>query len=73
MSFLTFFNANRRFAEKELVWRCYTIAKTLPNIKEIELIGNREFIAEALDKNEETFVTHVLTLLATQTMKIYSI
>ena len=59
MLFLTLSNANVQFVEKELTWRSYTTAKTLPTIKRVELIDKKKFAKAVLDKNSKTFVIHV--------------
>lgn len=48
MFFLTFSNTEIPFINKELVWSGYIIVEALPIIKEVELIGNREFAVVAL-------------------------
>lgn len=42
--------------------------KALSTTKKIKLINKRKFTAIAIDKNAETFVIHIATLLATPTM-----
>ena len=62
MLFLTFSNANIKFAQKKLTWRSYTTAKALPTIKQVEIIDKKEFAKTALDENVEAFVVHVTSL-----------
>ena len=47
MPFLTFSNANIRFAEKKLVWRTYSAAEALPTTQRGEMIDKKEFVAAA--------------------------
>lgn len=62
ISFFIFSNANIQFAKKKLIWRFYTIAKTLPTIKRVELINRKKSAKAVLDKNFEIFVVHVTFL-----------
>ena len=68
MLFLIFPNANILFGEKELEWKSYTTAENVSTTKRVELIDKREFAAAGLDKNAETFMVYVATLLATPTI-----
>lgn len=63
MLFLTFFNANLRFAEKKLIYRSYMTAKVRPTTSNIELIDNKKFVKPTLDENSESFVMHVAFIL----------
>ena len=62
MLFLTFSNADIRFAERELVWRTYSTAEALPTTQRVEIIGKKEFAAVALNKKDETFVVQMAAL-----------
>ena len=62
MLFFTFNNEDILFAEKELTWRSYTAAKALQTIKQVELIGKKEFAKAALDEESKTSVRHIITL-----------
>ena len=62
MSFLTLNKADIRFAERELVWKTYTAAKTLSTTRRVEIINKREFAAAALNTDNETFVVHIAAL-----------
>ena len=62
--FFTLSNADIQFAEKELTWRSYTIAKALLTIKSIKLIDKKEFAKVTLDEKSKTFVVHVVALEA---------
>ena len=72
MLFFTFCNANIRFAEKELIWRCYTIKEVLLTTQRIELIDKKEFAKVVLDKNIKAFVVHVSVLSLGSKMTIHS-
>ena len=62
MLFLTLSNADVQFVEKELTWRTYTTAKSLPTTKRVELINKKEFVKAVLDENSKTFVVYVTSL-----------
>ncbi len=62
MSFLTMSNADIDFQAQDLQWRSYIIEDVLPTIRQVELIGKKEFAAAALDPEHEAFVVHVSTL-----------
>ena len=63
MSFLSFSKVKVDFAERELIWKTYTIAKALPTTKRVQIISPKEFAKVALDSNQEAFVVYVATLL----------
>lgn len=48
MPFLTFSNADIRFAKKGLSWRSHMTAEALSITKRVELIDKREFAATTL-------------------------
>ena len=62
MSFLTFNNANVKFAKKELTWRTYTTKKALPTTRQVEIINQKKFANAALNKSVEAFVLHFSSL-----------
>ena len=62
MPFLILSNADIQFAEKELIWRFYTVAKALPTTKRLEIIDWKEFAKAALDEHVEAFVMHMTSL-----------
>ena len=62
MPFLAYSKVERDFAKKELTWKAYTIAETLPTTKKVQIIGPKEFAKAALDLDQETFVVHVANL-----------
>ena len=70
--FLTFNQADIRFAEQELVWRTYTATEALPTTKRAEIIDKKEFAAAALNADNEIFVVHVGSLAEPKTMPIHS-
>lgn len=53
---LIFSSADRRFAEKELVWRIYTTTEVLPTTRGVEIIDEKDFVAAALSEDDEAFV-----------------
>ena len=71
MSFFTLSKANIRFAERELVWRTYTDAEALPITRRVEIIDKREFVAAALNVDNETLVVHIAALAKLTTITIH--
>ena len=69
MPLLTFLDADIWFAEKELSWRDYTIVKTLPSTRKVDLIDKKEFAATAIDEDFEAFVVHMASIM--ETMSLY--
>ena len=59
MPFLNLSNVDVQFAKKKLTWRIYTTKKTLPTIRQVEIIDWKKFAQAALDENVETFMIHV--------------
>ena len=70
MSFLTFSKANIRFAERELVWRIYTVAEALLTTRRVEIIDKRKFAMVALNTNNKTFIVYIAALADPRTMSI---
>ena len=64
MLFLTLSDAGIRYAQKELVWRSYTIAEASTTTRRVNLIDKKEFAKAPLDESSKTFVVHVATLEA---------
>ena len=62
MPFLTLSGADINFSGRKLRWKIYTIEKTLPTTRRVELVGKKEFAAAALDPESETFVIHIASL-----------
>ncbi len=62
MPFLTMSNADVDFQVRDLQWRSYTTGEVLPTTRQVELIGEKEFAAAALDPEPEAFVVHVAAL-----------
>ena len=62
MSFLTMSNADIDFQAWNLQWRSYTTGEVLPTTKQVELIGNQEFAAAALNPEHKAFVVHIAAL-----------
>ena len=69
MLFLTFINADIQFAEKKLTWSAYTIEKSLPTIRQVEIIDQKEFAKAVLDENVKAFVVHVSSLRSRITIR----
>ncbi len=63
MAFLSFSNADVKFAELEkLTWRSYAATEALPTTSRVKLIDKRKFAKVAIDENFETFVVHMSAL-----------
>lgn len=60
--FLVFSNAKVLFAEREFIWRSYTLAKALSTIKQVQVIDHKKFEAVTLDLSKEVFVVYVAYL-----------
>ena len=59
MLFLILNNADVDFLKRELWWRFYIIENALFTIKQVKLIGKKEFITAAFDPGYKTFVVHI--------------
>ena len=59
ITFFTLSNTNIDFSGWELQCRIYTIKQALPTARNIELVGNKEFVAVALDQKHKTYVVYV--------------
>ena len=70
MFFLILSKADIRFIERELVWKTYTAAKTLPTSKKVEIINKKEFAVAVSNANDEIFVMYVVALAEPTTMPI---
>ena len=57
--FLKISNADVVFGEETLMWKLYTTKKTLPTIKQVQLVNPKELVIAALDADSETFVVHM--------------
>ena len=62
MLFLTFSNANIKFAEKELTWKTYTTKGALSTTCQFKIIDRKKFAKAALDENVKAFVVHISSL-----------
>ena len=71
MLFLTVSKADKRFAERELVWRTYTTTEALSTTRRVEIINKKEFAAAALNADNKTFMMHVAALAEPTTIPIY--
>ncbi len=56
MPLLTMSNADIDFQARDIQWRSYTTKDILPTIRQVELIGKKEFAVAALDQEHEVFV-----------------
>lgn len=65
MPFLLLDNANDKFTEKlgKFSWRFYTAVEILSTTKLLELIDKNKFAKIAINKNSETFIVHISTLV----------
>lgn len=70
MPFFTFVNADIRLIIKKLVWRNYIVVEALSTTKKVEFINKNKLSALILDKNKETFVIYITTLLIAPKMLI---
>ena len=70
MPFLTLSKVKVGFVERELTWKIYTIAETLPMIKKIQIIGSKEFAKAVLDLEQKAFIVHVATLFKIMKMHL---
>lgn len=59
--FLTLSNVGVNFTDQEPQWRSYTIVKSLLMIREVDLVGRKEFAAAALNSKNGTFTVYVAT------------
>ena len=71
MFFLNFSKADIWFMEWDLVWKIYMAVEALPTTGRVKIIDKSKFVATALNKNNETFVVHVVALAKPTTMPIY--
>lgn len=72
MSSITLSIADLRFAVGELVWRSDRVAEALPMTRREEIIDRKEFVAVALNKDDETFVVHISAIMGAATkMRIH--
>ena len=65
MLFLILSDTNVDFLGWKLRWRTYITKETLPTIRRIELVGQKEFAAAVLDPEHETLVVQVASLNST--------
>ena len=59
MIFFILKNYKIDFAGHYLHKKTYTIAKTFPSTRQVELIGKKEFAITALDPKNKAFIVHV--------------
>lgn len=63
MSSFTLSIADLWFALGELVWRSNRVAEALTMTRREEIIDRKEFVAVALNKDDETFVVHISAIM----------
>lgn len=59
MLFFIFYNTDILFAEQELAWKLYILAKALPTTMQVQIISWKEFAATTLDPGKEVFTVHI--------------
>ena len=57
--------------EREFVWRTYIAIEALPTTKKVEIIDKNEFVAAALNEDEEIFIMNVAALAKLIIMPIH--
>lgn len=62
MLLLAFCNTDIQFNTQYFTWKFYSIAKTLPTARPIELINKHKLAKSALDKNSEMFILDITAL-----------
>ncbi len=55
-------NTDVDFQAGDLQWRSYTTGDVLLTIKQVELIGKKEFVVAVLEPKHKTFIVHVVAL-----------
>ena len=73
MLLLTLSGVDVDFWGREFRWRTYTIQKTLPTTRRIELVGKKDFVAAAFDPEHKTYVVYVASLSSTSLASLRSI
>lgn len=68
--FLTFSNADIKFAEQKLIWKTFTITESLSTIRKMEFIDKKMSVKPALDDNFKAFVIY-MTSLSLMSMMIH--
>ena len=71
MLFLTMSHANIDFEARNLQWRSYTTRDILLTIRQVKLIGKKEFVAAVLDPKHKAFIIHIAALSADSSDKVY--
>lgn len=70
MSSFTLSIADLRFAVGEFVWRSNTVVEALPMTRREEIIDRKEFVAVALNEDDEIFVVHISAIMGATTKMI---
>ena len=71
MPFLTMSNVDVNFQARDLQWRFYITGELFLTIRQVELIGKKEFAAVVLDPEHKAFVVHVAALSVDLGDKVY--
>ena len=62
MFFLTFYNADLQFAEKELTWRIHITEKAFPTTCQVKIFNRKKIAKAVLDENVETLIVYISSL-----------
>ena len=60
--FLFLSNFEINFVNQDLLWKMYTIAKTLMTMNNVELIRKKMFKAIAFDPKNKAFIVHIASI-----------
>ena len=71
MLFLTLSRADVWFAEWEFVWKTCTDVESISTIRRVEIITKGEFVAVALNTDDEIFMVHIAALVEPTTILIH--
>lgn len=71
ISFFTLNNIVVNFNNQELKWSLYITAKALFTIKQIEMVGRKEFVVIVLNLENDIFVVYILSLTISDMSKIH--
>lgn len=62
MPFMPINKAEINFAKSKLNWKMYTLYKTLPIIKRMQMINQKKLTSAALGLDKEAFIVHLAYL-----------
>lgn len=71
MFFLIFNNSNKVFANRQLIWKSYSMYEALLTTLQVEFINNKKFAKMVLDEDIKVFIVYVFSL-SLKLMIIYS-